>query len=904
MSHDNKIFDQLNFRHTWRPYQQRVLDAIEQHLDDQRLHVVAAPGAGKTTLGLEVFRRLQKPAIVLSPTRVIRDQWLQRLDDFCDVVDSSTLDWVSNDIHAPKTLTSITYQALHAQLSADLDAEEDEENEAIVDGIGDEPVNDNELNGFVQLLKKHDIGVIIMDEAHHLRSEWWRAITKTLEELPHTVLVSLTATPPYDAQNNEWAKYETLCGPIDEEISVPELVKAGTLCTHQDFIWAVNVSPTEKQRIKEYDERVERLCEQLFHQKDFNDLVLSHPWVNETITEQEILKDPEVAISILVFMKARSHPVPVGLCQMMDITAKDVPDLGRKWWQVLIEAVLFSKLFISPDVDKGAVDKSYVDQLKKELRSLELLRKRELTLEKSRRVERSLSMSSAKIDACVAVHKLEYKHRGDALRQVILTDFIRDEMLHKTLDTDEVNLGAWPIFKSITSTSLIHQHIGLLTGRLSVIHNSLLETLLALVDSRKIKVEPLGDQTEYLKINGPLNLLTQAFTALLMQGHINTLVGTRALLGEGWDAPAINSLVLASAVGSFMLTNQMRGRAIRLDKNAPEKVSSIWHLVAIDTKSYSGYSDYGDLKKRFETFVGLSEKNSTIESGFERLHATGFKYLEGIKNQDRAVFSNNRQMLGRYVQRLKLKDRWQDALTLNESARILPSVLSPKIPGIRAYHVKNTMGHLLFQIGLALTFVVSFGLHVAAEDFSAGLFVLGIGSIGVLLYKLPKTIGLVRILLKHLPVDGALKQIGIALAEALCQTGLIETSYRRLKVDVLPGHDGTFYLMLSGSTFYESSLFADSLAEILAPIESPRYLVIRAGEVYGMKRDDYHAVPIKLATKKESAQIFYKAWCKYVGPSELIYTRHSIGRARLLKAKMRAFSNIFSRTIKREDRWQ
>ena len=44
-------FDSLKFRYSWRPYQQRVLDSIDQHLDDDRLHVVAAPGAGKTTVG-------------------------------------------------------------------------------------------------------------------------------------------------------------------------------------------------------------------------------------------------------------------------------------------------------------------------------------------------------------------------------------------------------------------------------------------------------------------------------------------------------------------------------------------------------------------------------------------------------------------------------------------------------------------------------------------------------------------------------------------------------------------------------------------------------------------------------------------------------------------------------------
>ncbi len=72
----------MRFVWPWRPYQQRVLDALDQHLADRRLHIVAAPGSGKTILGLEAFRRIGRPAVVMSPTITIRDQWLARLSHF------------------------------------------------------------------------------------------------------------------------------------------------------------------------------------------------------------------------------------------------------------------------------------------------------------------------------------------------------------------------------------------------------------------------------------------------------------------------------------------------------------------------------------------------------------------------------------------------------------------------------------------------------------------------------------------------------------------------------------------------------------------------------------------------------------------------------------------------------
>jgi superfamily II DNA or RNA helicase len=892
-------FETLKFRYSWRPYQQRVLDAIDDHLDDDRLHIVAAPGAGKTTLGLEVFKRLGKSTLVLSPTRVIRDQWIDRLADFCDSEDVTSFPWVSKSIHEPQILTSITYQALHAQLSEELAVIEDEaeaENEILQ---LDEGVSDNELNSFIATLKAKNISVIILDEAHHLRAEWWRALDKVCEALPELVLVSLTATPPYDSQGHEWRRYEQLCGPIDEEISIPELVKAGTLCGHQDYIWAVDVSSTEKEKIKEYDNRVSTLCNTLIEQEEFEDIVLAHPWLSKECPEQGVIKSPEIAISLLTFIKEKQLPLPTGLLITLDLTENNIPELGRRWWQVLVESVLFSKTFEHSNDHKNSID-----QLKKQLRSSELLHKRELSLARSRRLGRSLSQSASKVSACISLHKLEYEQRGNELRQVVLTDYIRDEKLVSGIDTGELNLGAWPIFKGLTSSSVISNQIALLTGRLSIIHTSLLDKLLTLVDKHRFKTEPMGTKGQFQKISGPLNQLTTAFTRLLMEGKIKTLVGTRSLLGEGWDAPAINSLVLASSVGSFMLTNQMRGRAIRIDKHKPEKISSIWHLVAIDSEShYSGWSDYYDLRNRFETFVGLSEKQPTIESGFERMNATAFNVIKEL-NPGNPVFANNQMMRRRFEKVANIGERWNKALTLDESARVVPSVETPTIPGIRSYHIKHTLKYLLLQLGAALSLVVTLVMQSQPKSASNLFLVMSVAIIGAMIYKFPQTISAIRILMKHLPVEGSLKQIGLALCESLCQAGLIETSIRRMKVNIVESYDGSYYVSLTGSTFYESSLFSDCLAEMLAPIENPRYLVVREGELFGMKRDDYHAVPLKLGVKKELAQMFFKSWCKYVGPTELIYTRTADGRQRLVKARMKAFSSTFKREIKRQDRWQ
>jgi len=71
----------LKFKGQWRTYQQRVLNELDYHLNDNKLNIVAAPGAGKTTLGIEVLLRLKNPALILAPTITIKNQWKQRIID-------------------------------------------------------------------------------------------------------------------------------------------------------------------------------------------------------------------------------------------------------------------------------------------------------------------------------------------------------------------------------------------------------------------------------------------------------------------------------------------------------------------------------------------------------------------------------------------------------------------------------------------------------------------------------------------------------------------------------------------------------------------------------------------------------------------------------------------------------
>ena len=198
----------IGFRGTFRPYQQRVLERAGEYLKDGKLHIVAAPGSGKTVLGLELILRCGGNALILSPNLVIRDQWIERfLALFTDGGQESA---VSSDWRNLKAINSFTYQSLYRAMSH-------------AEGNGAEGVKD-----CLRAVRQAEIAVVCLDEAHHLRSEWQRALEQFLDALKGSVtVISLTATPPYDSTPAEWARYLAVCGEIDEEIFVPELVQGG-----------------------------------------------------------------------------------------------------------------------------------------------------------------------------------------------------------------------------------------------------------------------------------------------------------------------------------------------------------------------------------------------------------------------------------------------------------------------------------------------------------------------------------------------------------------------------------------------------------------------------------------------------------------------------------------------------
>ncbi|MFT3915120.1 MAG: hypothetical protein QM704_13650 [Anaeromyxobacteraceae bacterium] len=825
----------------------------------------------------------------MAPTTAIRDQWLRRLGDFLPE-GAPPPAWATTDLRAPGVLTSVTYQALHRGAGLAAAGEPGDEEAADAGAGGDDPElpTGAELEALAAQLRAAGVGTLVLDEAHHLRQAWWKALTSLAEALGENVtVVSLTATPPYDVTAREWRRYEALCGPIDEEISAPELVRSGALCPHLDLVWAVEATAEAAARLERHEARVRALFAELLRDEGLLQAVRVHPWLVAP-DPAEVLEDVEAAVALLAYCRARGVLAGDGpLLALLGVAPAEVPALDLRTWTALLDHHLHGEAW-APNPARLARR----DALARRLRAERLLHGRSLRMERPATAEAELSASPSKLDACVRIHTLEAAARGTALRQVFLADHIREEE-----PAAAPRLGAWPIFRALAAAVSPEEHpyLALVTGRLTVVHRA----LLPLLGSAASEWVTGGDLPEgFVRLSAPGSAAVHPLTLALEDGALRVLVGTRALLGEGWDAPAVNSLVLATYAGSFVLTNQLRGRAIRHHAASPDKVASIWHLVAIAPRARAGWHDLDDLSRRFDSFVGLDAEEPVLESGLARLRLPppGAGWIA-------AVDETSALRLRRLDD---VRARWRRAVGEGHFGRVLPAVEPLDPPRFRRRFFRNTLTYLLATAATAFGAGWSLVMRSAPQgaDLRTTLLFLGGACAIGLAFSLPALARAAVGLARHLPVDGSVRELALALRDALVEAGVLhEVGDGALRVnEVAPGE---FAVSLAGASYRDSSVYADCLDELLGQIENPRFLLEREGDLPLVgARSDFHAVPAVLGAREETARLLLEAFRRRIGTGRLHPTRTAEGRQLLLRARARAFSATFTPRARRLDRWQ
>jgi superfamily II DNA or RNA helicase len=902
----------IKFKYDWRKYQKRVLEDLQGHLEDNHLHIIAPPGSGKTVLGLEVAIRLNKPTLIFAPTVAIRNQWIQR---FCELFlqTSEKPDWISRDIRKPEFLTIVTYQALHAASTntiIDEDSEITNSEEESENGENGKTIKIIDTKEVVKSLKAKGIGTIVVDEAHHLKNEWWKSLNSIKCALNPTI-VGLTATPPYDVTYNEWQRYLDLNGPVDTEISVPELVVENDLCPHQDYIYLSEPTEEELSLIQDQRDKAQHVFEEIKKDEILINAVTNHPIFQRPSENLDwIYNNLECYSSVLIFLNSLGKIVTETHLEVIGDKKFKVPQLTYEWIEILLSFYLFE------DKENFLAFEEHKERLINKLKRNGLLERKSINFQHNQKVNRFISTSLGKLQSIDRIVDVEYNTLGSNLRMVILTDYIRREFLINENQNNLVlnKIGVLPIFEQLRRTNKKNMKLGILSGSLVLIPSTALNALLNA--SKKLGIDNLSYSNlvfdnNYLIINSNEKLkhdIVQLITQIFEQGEIEVLVGTKSLLGEGWDAPTINSLILASFVGSYVLSNQMRGRAIRSDRNNPNKTGNIWHLVCVDHTAQDGGDDLQLLKRRFKSFVGVNNSEEvSIENGISRLNLP-----ESFSRID--IENSNNKTIKIASQRESLKKKWNDALingvALTEEIKV-PFPDDKDYKGIKSLYYNKTIANLMAALGsslLGFSQGILEGLGRSArnihsrEDFFRYLMIIGV--VGVLFFghRFYKTF---RMFIKYRDISKDIQQIGEALLESLIKIGAIQTEYSKLFVKSSVDSFGAIYCHLDGGTTFEKSTFIKALQEILASIDNPRYLIIRKSLFLRViSQKDYHSVPELIGQNKKAAEYFERQWSRFVGTCELIYTRTIEGRKILLKSRINSLSSEFEEKTERINKWR
>ncbi len=884
----------FQFKGTWRNYQARVLQNATRYLLDGKVHIVAAPGSGKTTLGIELMNRMGKPALVFAPTITIREQWVARITDAFLKDGLNPDDYLSQDLKDLRLITISTYQSLHSAMNRYKGKEEEKAEETDDKSpMGVQEVDYSEYD-LVAEVKRNHIGVLCLDECHHLRSEWWKALENFKNQCGNLQVIALTATPPYDSTPAMWERYMSMCGEIDEEISIPELVKEGSLCPHQDFVYFNYPTEEEQEEVVKFETRARDTINQLLNDTQFKSIVWSHPSMQGVTTkDDELLEDPGYLASILIFAQAAGLTPPHRLVRLLGV--KQLPPLNNKWMEKLLQGMLYT------DTKNYNISEELVEQYKASLKARGLLQKNKVVMTVTDDINKMLVRSKGKCDSIKKIVSHEYAAMGKDLRLLILADYIKKEYEKSVgdLKADVTTLGVIPFFEMLRRE---HQNLnsglrlGVLCGTIVVIpaesKEALLEEIRGIGEVNFAPIGQIGD-TDYVKVNavGNAHFLTGAVTNLFTKGYMQVLIGTKSLLGEGWDSPCINSLILASFVGSFMLSNQMRGRAIRVFKDNPNKCSNIWHLVCLNPnnipKSFANKDDeisedFSLLERRMDNFLGLHYTENTIESGMERLSIIKEPFnKEGVDNM-------NRQMLELSGHRAELKQRWQNAIILNKQMGIVEEAEVVK-EAITSVVFKDSVRKMIIWGVIALGALVLMLLLLGSGILAFFLGLVALVAAVMAMIKLPK------VLSQATPLK-RLKLFGKGILRAMRQKGYLEDGKAFVRTELLPNGNQSIYLAsLSGK---DRQVFATCIKQMMGEIDNQRYILVNRKNRNAL--DGFYCVPDMFAGNKNDAAMFADCIRKVVDRYDLIYTRNEAGRKILLEGRSKALSNRQARCVSRK----
>lgn len=769
----------------------------------------------------------------------------------------------------------------------------------------------------IDRLKGDGPWTLILDECHHLLEMWGYLVRALARELgAETFVVGLTATPPGDMDPREQALYRELFGTADFEVATPAVVKEGDLAPYQELAYLTEPLEHEARYIAEQHSRFRALLDHLLD-PDFGSVPFAQ-WLRQRAVERRSRSgarvswaqferdEPALAQAALRFFHQSGLELPegVGLGERHRVppSADD--------WVTLLDDYCTGRLKDSADPR----DEAAWAEIKAALPSLGYILTRQGVRAYVSPVDRVLSLSASKATGALEILTAEDRALGSHLRALVLCDYERAgadglaklrgvldpqagsaTLLLRILVADPVVATLDPILvtgRTVACSRTTAVALGeWIVGQVPELRGALAtEGLLAATGDGAAGWDDLvvlRPTSTWWRPSHYVPLITR----YLEEGRCRCLVGTRGLLGEGWDARRVNVLIDLTTATTSTAVHQVRGRSLRLDPTLPRKVANNWDVVCVSPEHPKGTADYARFVRKHRSYYAPTP-DGEIESGVSHVHPALSPFGPPPKGEFRTL---NVDALERARDRDTAYARWEigrpyrnaEVATVRvrfgrspglPAVRPLRHAVAPRLPvGLR----RRAEGVAAAAVGVAVVGAIE---NLAALGLLAGLATAGTGLAWVG-RPLARSLG-------RLGPSDTLEDLAAAVAEGLAATGGIDAKLDAGAVRLVVQGDGYYRCYLDGASLADGRRFAESLDELLAPLGTPRYLIPRyvedpprgdaAALLLLLKRSltrrpgarvVYHAVPAYLAANKQRVEAFAAAWTRHVSPGVPLYAQ-------------------------------
>ncbi|WP_404432565.1 DEAD/DEAH box helicase family protein [Microbacterium lacus] len=778
----------------------------------------------------------------------------------------------------------------------------------------------------IDRLVTHGVETIVLDECHHLLDHWALVVATLVGRIRSAgrepLLIGLTATLPSPDDASEYDNYMSLLGTVDYEVPIPAVVREGNLAPYRDLVRFVEPTAEELAFLEGQATGLAVLVRLTFA----NDagvgflgsalqpaLAQPEPRTDLEPPPAAVSEDDEIdarlamafaadfagceAVAAMLATVSPQHP----LVERLPAVARRPPttdEMLRVLARYCLDAVLPDPLL-----------KQQWERIRRTLADFGYA----LTDRGVRRtrdpIDTMLASSLAKDRAACDILRLERGQLGtDRLRALVVTDFAEHGNKHGGL---VAAAGALRTFEVIATDAATRGLRAILvtggTARIAARDAEVLIPALMSVMGVPVAASPRAEASAVCELyasGAHASTFVEAASALLTSGTIQVVVGTRGLFGEGWDCPAVNTLIDLTAVATASATQQLRGRTLRLDPQWPEKVAHNWSVTALLPPDFplSAAPDARRLWRKHARLWGLDrDEPMRIVRGVGTVMGAAQRVaLEAVVRADASSSVTALDELTETPARAITRDQWRigEPYVDTESVSALVARRSPAAPMFRTSRpVSETLAMTLGGMGAAAAGAIA----LAALAGPTSAVIVGVVLIGGLLWLGAPLLATYRRTRAHSArFVETHARIAAVLWESLRRAG--QVSDRPAPVMVVaeePASEGRLWVSVTcpDASATDQRTLAAALSELFGPVRTPRFLietgrggrtrlervVLRTRGAQGSEH--FLSVPSAVGRKAADAAAFAASWEREIGPCILRALDHPDGLALVARAR-------------------